>query len=441
MVSILFIPLSELFGEAIYDLPFVFERAYLTFLGIIGTTLFAWNILHYKKFTAVEIFYILLLVLAALSISNSNPTKQIPLFIISGHIEELFHYYAYFFLFYCSTKINLQKDAKYIFWAIIAVGILHDSVGIFQLFGLRISHSYNNVEMHEELRCIYGLTSNCNFYAAIGTLFTALACCYYYVSESKYNNIKFIILILISSFCTIGSGTRLGLVGVISTCIFITIIHTFLVITNRTEKSYYLSTLKYSNFTDITAKLSVIFITVLFSLIIMYFTFPQLLKPSIGEFVADFLNIAESSSGNTEALDQIGSFRGQVWRFVYEYLININFLTGTGIGNFSDIFFTNPRIHESPQIVNYAHNEYLHIFATQGIFAFLTYMTLYFVCISRLINSIIMSRELTYTKNGIIIFIMIFSYMSQAFFNCNIFETYFYFWILLGLAYSHEHQK
>ncbi|WP_406546070.1 hypothetical protein, partial [Succinimonas sp.] len=210
--SMLFVPISELFGELIYNMPYVFERAYLTALGMVGIILFLSNLYLNKQFSAISIVYTMLVLLAGISVSFATPTKLTPFFIPTGHTEELFHYYAYFFLLYSATKLNLKKHAKFLLTSFIMVGCLHDFIGIFQLLGLRISeNSYNMPRMHEMLRCIYGLTSHCNFYAAIATMFVSISCISYLLSKSSVFNTKWLFLIFFSSFCAICSSTRLSI--------------------------------------------------------------------------------------------------------------------------------------------------------------------------------------------------------------------------------------
>ena len=436
VLSMLFVPISELFGELFYDLPYVFERAYLTALGLVGLLLFIADIYLNKKFSSISLVYTVLVLLAGLSVSFSKPTFLTPFFISEGHTEELFHYYAYFFLLYSATKLDLKKHAKYLLICFIMVGCLHDFIGIFQILGLRISdNSYNMPEMHEQLRCIYGLTSHCNFYAAIATIFVSISCISYLLHKSSVSNVKWLFLIFFSSFCAICSSTRLGILGVCASTSFLVIfgiicyaINCKKLAQNKTddihrrcfEINYY--------------KIPLVILIIACSTIVVYVFLPHLLIPSIGEFFQDFSVI----TSNNQNFDQLGSFRSQVWRYTIEYIMNVNFLTGTGIGNFYDVFFTNPELAKAHIVVNFAHNEYLHIFATQGIISFLVYITFFSTCIARSVKSIVKSNDLFYQRSKIIFLFVLLCYMVQAFFNCNIFETYFYFWILLGVAYIYE---
>ncbi len=487
IISMLFVPVSELLGEAVYNTPFVFERAYLTFLGMFGILIFSINVytqkkikvaytslllilylLFYSRYTKiesyfyffsiaifllplivyvkqskisiVEAFYIFMIALATLSLVFTKYMFGRNLFQLEWHREELFHYFSYFFLFYAATKINIRKHWHYIFWCFIAILVLHNFFGVLQLFGFRLSLSYNNQEMHEQLRCIYGLTSNCNFYAGLATIFTALACSEYMLSKSKNNTFRRIFIITISAFCAICSGTRLGILGVLVS-IFLSFAIVFYVRffyeSKFLQKYQFFKSINHAIDRNCYKKFFVILCCISFSIAMICLFFPHLLLPSFSEFFKDFNTIA--NVGNTNAkIHEIGSFRGQVWQFSIEYLLNVNFLTGTGIGNFQDVFYSNPNRYLSPQIVNFAHNEYLHIFATQGFVAFVTYMSLFGLCICRALIAISHSSNLSFIKNKIIILFVLLAYMCQAFFNCNIFETYFNFWILLGLAYSYD---
>lgn len=436
LFCMLLVPFSEFFSEAIYGIPFIFERALLTFVGLAGLAVFAFNFWVQKKLTFIDGVYLVLVLLASFSVVYSQSKNYLPLFIPEGHIEELSHYFAYFFLFYCATKIDIKKFGKYIFFALLMVGLLHNFLGVLQLNGIRLAVSYNYEEMHERLRCIYGLTSNFNFYAGLATIFTALVYSLYLFSNKvKSYDWKFIILIFLMPFCAICSATRLGILGV-GTSIFLAFVITFVVTLRRKfnflSRNHLLTSLESITLQDCNVRFLNIFIALILSGFFVYFCFPQLLEPSLGEFIIDFKSISNNH------LDDVGSFRGLVWRFAAEYLVNGNFITGTGIGYFSDVFFTNPNLKDSPQIVNFAHNEYLHIFATQGIVAFIVYIALFTLSLFRCVRSISRSTCIDFIKSKSIVLFVLLAYMCQAFFNCNIFEVYFYFWILLGLAYLYE---
>ncbi|WP_406039768.1 O-antigen ligase family protein [Succinimonas sp.] len=430
VLSMLFVPISELFGELFYNMPYVFERAYLTALGLVGLLLFLSDICLNKKFSSISLVYTILVLLAGISVSFSTPELLTPFFISIGHTEELFHYYAYFFLLYSATKLDLKKHAKNLIISFIIVGCLHDFIGIFQVLGLRISeNSYNMPEMHEQLRCIYGLTSHCNFYAAIATIFVSISCISYLLRKCSVFNVKWLFLIFLSSFCAICSSTRLGILGIGTSVSLLVIFGITCYAINRKKLTIHKTCFEISYY-----KIPVAISIIACSTIVVYVFLPHLLIPSIGEFLQDFSVIASDNQN----FDQLGSFRSQVWRYTIEYIMNVNFLTGTGIGNFHDVFFTNPELDKAHIIVNFAHNEYLHIFATQGVISFLVYITFFSTCIVRSVMSIIKSNDLFYQRSKIIFLFVLLCYMVQAFFNCNIFETYFYFWILLGIAYIYE---
>ena len=435
VVSMLFVPISELFGELFYNLPYVFERAYLTALGLLGILLFISDICLNKKISSISLVYIIFVLLAGISVSFSTPTLLTPLFISTGHTEELFHYFAYFFLLYSATKLDLKKHAKYLLTSFIIVGCLHDFIGIFQILGLRISESsYNMPEMHEQLRCIYGLTSHCNFYAAIATMFVSISCISYLLYKSSVFNVKWLFLIFFSSFCAICSSTRLGILGVGASATLLVLFGIICYAINRKKLMKNTNGIYRRCFEINYYKIPVTILIIACSALVVYIFLPHLLMPSIGEFFQDFSVI----TSNNQNLDQLGSFRSQVWRYTIEYIINVNFMTGTGIGNFYDVFFTNPELAKAHIVVNFAHNEYLHILATQGVISFLFYISFFGTCIIKSVKTIIKSNDLFYQKSKIIFLFVLICYMVQAFFNCNIFETYFYFWILLGIAYIYE---
>lgn len=436
--SMLVCPVLELCSELIYKIPYIFERAYLSYLGMFGIVVFVRNLYVSKKFTLIDWTCILMYFFATLSVWYSTPTADTSVFYPYGNIEELFHYYAYFFLIYCVTKIDFLKHVKYILLAFIAIGLLHNFFGVFQLFGFRLAESYNYKEMHESLKCIYGLTSNFNFYASIATLFTAVSCATYMLTDVKFTNRKWIFLIFISSFCAICSSTRLAILGVFSVVLLVIALYLFVFLVRhlrfaKNDKYLY----SFQDLLDKGAfkKLLVLIAIVAVSFICVLLFFPHLVEQTISEFITDFKSINSYAYGESKnSLEQVGSFRGLVWRFAFDYLANINWWTGTGIGNFREVFFQSPRLEEALQIVMFAHNEYFHIMVTQGVFAFILYILFYFYCIAKGVIVTFKSQNLEFKKYKAIVFIMLFAYMIQANFNCNVYQTFLYFWILLGMV-------
>ena len=132
--------------------------------------------------------------------------------------------------------------------------------------------------------------------------------------------------------------------------------------------------------------------------------------------------VSELSRGNYN--ENYGTKRVEIWRQTIEevpkYLIH-----GIGIDNFSLI--KNGR----PVMVGYnaydkAHNEYLQILITEGIFALISYLLLFGII---LIKGIISS----FKKNEIYLVLPVFAYLVQAFFNISVIEVAPIFYICLGL--------
>ena len=126
----------------------------------------------------------------------------------------------------------------------------------------------------------------------------------------------------------------------------------------------------------------------------------------------------ELSKGNYN--ENYGTKRVEIWKQtikeVPKYLIH-----GIGIDNFSLI-----RVRVGINRYDKAHNEYLQILITQGIFSLISYLLLFsIILIKGILNSI--------KENKIYLVLPVLGYLIQAFFNISVIEVAPIFYILLGL--------
>ena len=130
----------------------------------------------------------------------------------------------------------------------------------------------------------------------------------------------------------------------------------------------------------------------------------------------------ELSRGNYN--ENYGTKRVEIWRQTIEevpkYLIH-----GIGIDNFSLIK------NGYPVMIGYnaydkAHNEYLQILITEGIFSLISYLLLFgFILIKGIISS--------FKNKKVYLLLPVLGYLVQAFFNISVIEVAPIFYICLGL--------
>lgn len=127
---------------------------------------------------------------------------------------------------------------------------------------------------------------------------------------------------------------------------------------------------------------------------------------------------------NMSDLELYGSDRIWLWgrslRLVPKY-----FWTGTGVDNFSTAF--KEVDNRGIALFDKAHNEYLHLLITQGIFVFVAYITLL---------AIIFIKGIRYKGENYLVFVLLFAfigYAGQAFMNISVYNVAPFFFIVMGL--------
>lgn len=132
-----------------------------------------------------------------------------------------------------------------------------------------------------------------------------------------------------------------------------------------------------------------------------------------------------------EATDSSGSFRFGIWKNALE-LGGKHWLFGTGIGTFVTTFeehIAGTDLAARLKAVDVAHNEYLHLFCTVGLFGLLAYLGF-------LITLAIKAFSHADNPRILILGSAVLCYAVQAFFSFNIVIITPLFWLCAGLLYS-----
>ena len=134
---------------------------------------------------------------------------------------------------------------------------------------------------------------------------------------------------------------------------------------------------------------------------------------------------------------KLGTNRIIIWTMTLE-LIAKQPLVGCGPDNLKDGLIRNSTgtlleyVKRVKKFPDKAHNEYLHIAATIGIPALIIYLG--FLALIILPKMKIMFKD----KISFIIFLIILSYLAQAFFNISTIGVAPLFWMILGLSDNEE---
>ena len=137
----------------------------------------------------------------------------------------------------------------------------------------------------------------------------------------------------------------------------------------------------------------------------------------------------------TDEKAAVGTFRYTVWKFAAKQVPEY-YLFGAGPDMFSNIFPQKEawKMTGQPEIYYNAHNEYLDMILTIGIFAFIAYISVIVIIIIIFVKTY---KKLEINTNISLLYIGIFcawcSYLVQAFFNNSVVSTSPTLWAIMGM--------
>jgi putative inorganic carbon (HCO3(-)) transporter len=338
-----------------------------------------------------DIFIIICILLAIISTIFAIKPK-IALFGTIFRYEGLLEVIYYFTIMYLSSYV-CDKDKKYIGYVIIGTGLLHSLFAINQKL---VIFKFLYVSGLSD----GGMTTNANFLAA----YELIALCYLiymYFKSSKFIHKLFCIftyLILI--------------VGLIFTntlsCILALSFVLILVFIYAIKKKKYLEYL----------------------IILLLFIFNIFYLSSLGysnifsDIIKTKSEVSEISKGNVS--DNFGTKRFFIWKNTVK-IIPKYLLHGCGIDNF--IFaFDGKSLKDEHFFYDKAHNEFLQLLVTEGIFSLISYLCLLVIVFINCFKS----------KKINIAMLVVIGYLIQSFFSIRVIEVAPIFFISLGFMIDRE---
>ena len=405
-----------IFIYIVINLIYLFIGSILKFYNIIGLETFSYGyigllvtniimicyLIYKKKYikNKIDIFLILIIIFAVIStIFAYNPMKS--LFGCYGRYEGLFVILYYISTLFIVRFIN-QNDIKKVVYIIIAICIINGIFSVCQKFNLF------NVKtiLYEQERWSTGLVKNPNFF---GTLIL-IGLCYsigiYIDEKNKFKkNIFFIITLFL--FLNLLFSNSLGcIVGLFLVMLFL---------------------LFYSMKTKVLSKYILLCFSFLLILLFAHFISATTIISDVYRTKNETINITK---GNFD--DNYGTGRLYVWKrtikVVPKYIIH-----GVGVDNFSNIIDGNAIIRGVDHHFKYdkAHNEYLQILVTMGIFSLISYLCLHFLIIKEGLKNAFKNKE-------IYLILPVIGYLVQAQFNISVIEVAPLFYIALGLIINKD---
>ena len=346
--------------------------------------------MKYKR-NKIDIFLLLIMVFGIISTIFSH-NFNMAVFGEDGRYEGILTICYYISLVFLSSYVK-EKDKKMIVYTIVFTGLVQ------LIYGFYYKHKYN-------VPYIIGFTTNPNFF---GTYILMCLCyCIGLFMDNKNIYLKIILLFLIYTF-------TLGLLTINTLSALVGLIGVVLLLIIYSIKMKYLK------------QYLVIVATILLSLCLAHCLKMTDLLNDLFKTVGETTNIV---SGDLD--DNYGTGRLYVWKrsvpLIPKYMIK-----GIGVDNFRYID-NGKAIRNKAGIFDKAHNEYLQIIITTGIFSLLSYLALHIIIVLNGIKS-------SFKNKKIYLLVPIIGYLIQAQFNISVIEVAPMFYIGLGLLVERENNK
>lgn len=368
----------------------------LIFFLFINLLIFSFIIIK-KKYIKNTIDYFILLIMFFSIISTIFAFRfDYALLGFKNRYEGLLQILYYLTLFLITTFLD-KKNKKIVINAILLTGLVH------------LYFAYNQYLYKKSLMTIgtvwfdiiKGLTTNSNF---LGTYFL-ICLCYSignFIKENiLYKRIIYLVITLLFIYGLLLTNALSSVVGLI----FVLIVLFVYCLKNKKKILY----------------LVVITLLVILSLFMNNNNSTKILK----DLEKTFNQTSSIIKGNID--DSYGTNRIYIWKNTIR-IIPKNIIHGVGIDNFYYAFDGKPLVKVGKNTkYDKAHNEYLQILITEGIFSLLSYLGFYFLII---IN--------VFKHKNIYMLLPVIGYLVQAFFNISVIEVAPLFYISCGLLYERK---
>lgn len=404
--------LSILYNYQIFDFNMI--SYVLRGFGIAGIILYFINLFINKKIPLWNIFIILILCFVYFSWRHAYSQKVALIGLYNGREGALViaTYYVFLLIF---SILKSVKVKKIIFGILTFDGIIQALDALLQLLNIKKILSLPIIS--------YQTYSTGFFYSSIlfgtfTTLMVGLWMSKYFFEDSKRRIITYLITMFLL-FGLISSGAMsafVALLGILFLVVFIAIIKR-----------------KDINWKKFGIRMVLL---ILYSVLIINIVnnvtnkLTNDIKKTQGEFV-------QTVQGNSKT--EFGTGRMYIWKESFKYFKDYIW-TGIGIDNFPYLGFkAGTFIYDSPakdNIIYKAHNEYLQILITGGVFLFISYMAfIMYIFFTSLIKIIKSKKKDTLFYSYFLAFC---GYLIQAFFNIRIILIAPLFFLIAGILLSYE---
>lgn len=391
-------------------------------------------IYFYKLFTRrhrIDIFDLLIYLLILLGIISTIYAEDVNLAIWGSiyRYEGLVQICAYYMLFLNSRFINKKTLIVKVINSLLIVGILQFIYSFLQVF-VRGKYIYVKYEfVYYRASGFIGHPNMLGSYIVL-TLLLALGMYCLYDKNKKFYLISSILL-YINLILAESTGPFYGFVcGLI-----------FMFVYLLKKKKICFSTILITTMVMIMGLLSVTMISKLWCTYKFhdkfrdYFTITGDIKDTFVTINELISNDVKNNESQVSTIESYGSNRIWLWSRSLK-LVPKYWLHGTGIDNFTKAFSNN--LSEVDKNISYlggalfdrAHNEYLHLLITQGIFTLITYLALLLLVFIKGVKS----KD---TLTLVLLFSFV-GYAIQAFANISVYNVAPFFFVVMGMLVGRE---
>ena len=423
VLIMLFMPLSEIVTDILCDFsefifPSVFQPIIFGIYGVVGTV----AVLLFKsveltdrktpkKWYAADLFYLVFVFFMILSaVFSKNPGVYSDGDPFVG--ENPAHFLAYFALFFSGSRIKSSDSRRKLVTAFLAISAIQGVIAFFQTFNIEIA--YCLLIRHD--RAAYGLTQNSNYYGGLSVFLLACVTGAFLFCERICNHkaLRYVLPFLagLVFYTMMGSRARLAWIGFAAMILFYVVSGIVMLkgaVSKEVLKRYFIR------------------LAVIFAVFAAVFAVTHLFTDFWSE---EIYRTQSEIDGTYEA--GLGSDRLLNWKYGLESIPH-HWATGIGLDNYTEVFFENPNWVKGAYYQAKAHNEYLHIMATQGVFAFAAYMFILFRTIVISIKKIFKGGDETLQVLDWVFLGMAVTYAAQASLNCGVINVAMYFWLTMGI--------
>lgn len=388
----------------------------LVCFGVIGFILYVLYKFINKSFRIHDIFIIFMAIWGILSWKFSF-VQRVALFGFKNGREGLLVILTYYVIFLLATTLNDKKSKKIILYTITVAGILN------------VIYSYLQVPGKSKILLLpivdiwgypSGFLSNSNFYGSYMVLLNGIWLSYYLFSNKE--KIDYIALFILTIFLSglLLSGAMSAIVALIC-MIFVSLV-----------------TLIYKSKTTCNIVKKVIIIRYLVLVVIfgvLYFVVSLTTDVNLNGDIKE-MGIQAVSTITTGVDESFGTGRIHIWKEALYYFNKYNYWsTGIGIDNFYYLGHGHLIIDKvSGDLVYKAHNEYLQILVTEGVYMLITYLIFLIFIFIRGVIYIIKDRE---CDTLFMTFFMAFiGYSVQAFFSISMTRVAPLYFLMCGFVLS-----